>query len=130
MPIYNKNLKPLAAELRKNMTDAERLLWSKVRRKQLKGLQFYQQKIINDYIVDFYCHEEKLVIEIDGGQHYTEEKIKTDIERDQNLKELGLKVLRYSNLDVLKNIEGVLEDIYQKTNPPKSPFAKGGIVED
>ncbi len=64
---YNKSLKQFSRNLRKNMTDAERLLWSRIRRKQLKRLQFYSQKIIGNYIVDFYCPELKLVIEIDGG---------------------------------------------------------------
>ena len=124
MPLYNKNLKPLAAELRKNMTDAERLVWSKVRRKQLRGLQFYKQKILGEYIVDFYCHEANLVIEIDGGQHYTDEKIQSDKIRDKNLNRQGLTVLRYSNLDVLQNIDGVLEDIYQKIIPLNPPLQK------
>ena len=130
MPLYNKKLKPLAAKLRVNMTDAEKLLWLKIRRKQLKGLQFYRQKIIDNYIVDFYCHEAKIVIEIDGGQHYTDEKIQSDKLRDKDLNGRGLTVLRYSNLDVLQNIDGVLEDIFQKTNPPESPFAKGGINDE
>jgi len=70
---YNKRLKSLSRSLRSNMTDAERLLWSKIRRKQLKGLQFYRQKIIGNYIADFYCPELKLVIEVDSGQHYSAE---------------------------------------------------------
>ena len=65
---YNKSLTQLSRNLRRNMTDAERLLWSKIRSKQLKGFQFYRQKIIGNYIVDFYCPKSKLVIEVDGGQ--------------------------------------------------------------
>jgi very-short-patch-repair endonuclease len=64
---FNKRLKILARELRKNMTDAGKLLWSKIRRKQLKGYQFYRQKNIGDYIVDFYCPAGKLIVEVDGG---------------------------------------------------------------
>jgi very-short-patch-repair endonuclease len=109
---YNKNLKNLAGNLRKNMTDAERRLWSKVRRKQLKGYQFYRQKNIGDYIVDFYCPAAKLIVEVDGGQHYSEEKILKDRTRDMFLNDLGFSVLRYSNSDVFKNIEGVVTDIY------------------
>jgi very-short-patch-repair endonuclease len=108
------------------MTDAERLLWSKVSRKQLKGIQFYRQRIIGNYIVDFYCHAAGLVIEIDGGQHYYGEELQDDKVRDGRLASLGLKVLRFSNLDVLQNIEGVLEKIYLNLNPPESPFTKGG----
>jgi len=76
MLLYNTNLKKYSQELRKNMTDAERLLWSKLRVKQLKGLQIYRQRIIGNYIVDFYCPKANLIIEIDGGQHYTDEGIK------------------------------------------------------
>ena len=109
---YNKNLKILARVLRKNMTVAERRLWSKIRRKQLKGYQFYRQKNIGDYIVDFYCPAAKLIVEIDGGQHYSEENIVKDGARDKFLSDLGFRVLRFSNSDVFKNIEGVVEEIY------------------
>ena len=109
---YNKNLKKLARVLRKNMTDAERFLWSKIRRKQLKEFQFYRQKNIGDYIVDFYCPAAKLIVEIDGGQHYSEENIVKDEVRDKFLSDLGFRVLRFSNSDVFKNIEGVVEEIY------------------
>ncbi|HZX14837.1 MAG TPA: DUF559 domain-containing protein [Thermodesulfobacteriota bacterium] len=115
---YNKKLKPLARELRKNMTDAEMLLWSKVRRKQLLGYQFYRQRTIGRYIVDFYCPKTKLVIEIDGGQHYFEEEAEADKLRDSYITNLGLRVLRFTNLDVLGNIEGVLEHIYDNLKSP------------
>ena len=65
---YDKQLKALSQHLRKNMTDAENMLWLKLRRKQLKGHQFYRQKMIGKYIVDFYCPKANLVIEFDGGQ--------------------------------------------------------------
>ena len=102
----------MARVLRKNMTDAERFLWSKIRRKQLKEFQFYRQKNIGDYIVDFYCPAAKLIVEIDGGQHYSEENIVKDEVRDKFLSDLGFRVLRFSNSDVFKNIEGVVEEIY------------------
>ncbi len=108
---YNKRLKAVARELRKNMTDAERFLWGKVRRKQLKGYQFYRQKNIGDFIVDFYCPSANLVIEIDGGQHFTKDGRLKDKARDQYLEGLGLKVLRFSGRDVFKKTEGVLERI-------------------
>ena len=69
---YDKQLKALSQHLRKNMTDAENMVWLKLRRKQLKGYQFYRQKIIRNFIVDFYCPKANLVIELDGGQHYSE----------------------------------------------------------
>jgi len=93
------------------MTDAEISLWSKLRRKQLYGLQFYRQKPVGNYIVDFYCPAAKLVIEIDGGQHYTERGQAQDYERDAFLKDMGLSVLRFSNLDALGNIDGVAAEI-------------------
>jgi len=93
------------------MTDAERLLWFRLRRKQLSGYCFYRQRIIGEYIVDFYCREASLVIEIDGGQHFHGEKKKKDIDRDAFLKGRGLKVLRFNNQQVLKNTESVLEAI-------------------
>jgi very-short-patch-repair endonuclease len=109
---YNKNLKALARELRKNMTDAERLLWSKIRRKQVRGYQFYRQRTIGNYIVDFYCPRAKLVIEVDRGQHYSQEGVEFDKLRDKKLANLGSRVLRLSNMDVLQNIDGVMEYIY------------------
>lgn len=116
---YNKNLKPLARKLRTNMTDAERLIWSKIRRKQIHGVQFYRQKNIGPYIVDFYCPAAKLIVEIDGGQHYEDEGMKKDETRDQYLEKQGLMDLRFSNLDVLKNIDAVVERIceYLKSTP-------------
>lgn len=111
---YNKNLKERSRELRCSMTDAEIALWSKVRRKQLHGLQFHRQKPIGNYIVDFYCPEVWLVVEIDGGQHYTREGERSDANRDAYLQSLGLSVLRFSNLDVLRNMNGVIATIVQE----------------
>ena len=126
---YNKRLKPLSRSLRSKMTDAERLLWSKIRRKQLKGFQFYRQKIIGNYIADFYCPELKLVIEVDGGQHYSAEGRENDHMRDAYMTRAGITVVRFSDRDVLKNLEAVMEGIWKKLslkNPPSSPFFKGG----
>ena len=96
------------------MTNAEILLWSRIKRKQIKETQFYRQKPIGNYITDFYCPKAKLIIEIDGSQHYEEKGIKKDKIRDEYFKSLGLKVLRFTNLDVLKNLNGVLEKIYEE----------------
>jgi very-short-patch-repair endonuclease len=112
MLLYNTNLKKYSQELRKNMTDAEKLLWSKLRKKQLKDKQFYRQRIIGDYIVDFYCPKENLIIEIDGGQHYEEEGLAKDKTRDDYMKAQGFKVLRISDSEVFENFKGVIERIY------------------
>ena len=112
MKPYNKNLKQPSRELRKNMTDAELLLWSRLRKKQVKGVQFYRQKPLGNYIVDFYCPAANLIVEVDGGQHYTDEGKTKDRERDNYLASLDLKVLRFSNSDVLKEIDAVLQVIW------------------
>jgi very-short-patch-repair endonuclease len=109
---YDKQLKALSQHLRKNMTDAENRLWLKLRRKQLKGYQFYRQKIIGKYIVDFYCPKANLVIELDGGQHYSETGKAKDRTRDDVLTEMGIKLLRFSDRDVFENIGGVMEGIW------------------
>ncbi|MBN2010573.1 endonuclease domain-containing protein [candidate division KSB1 bacterium] len=111
---HNPHLKLPARELRTNMTDAERLLWSRIRRKQLKSKQFYRQKVIGNYIVDFYCYDSQLVIEVDGGQHYMEHGKESDESRDAYLIGLGLQVLQFSNSDVLTNIDSVVDSILRE----------------
>ena len=113
MQPYNKNLKKPSRDLRNNMTDAEKCLWSKLRAKQILGLQFYRQKPLLNFIVDFYCPAANLVIECDGGQHFTDEGLEADRVRDEILVELGLVVLRFSNRQVLTEIDGVIELIFQ-----------------
>jgi very-short-patch-repair endonuclease len=123
---FNKELKQLARKLRSNMTDAELLLWSRIRRKQAQRRQFYRQKDIANYIVDFYCPKESLILEIDGGQHYTEEGIKKDKAMNEHLKGLGFTVMHFSDIDVLKNIDGVVEEIYEHLiKSPCPPLKKG-----
>lgn len=109
---YQKHLKHFSRQLRKNMTDAEQTLWAKLRRKQLKGTQFYRQKPIGSYIVDFYCPSKHLVIEIDGGQHYNDVYKPKDKIRDDYLTSLGLKVLRFSDREIFENLDGVLQKIW------------------
>jgi len=118
---FNRKLKPLARNLRRNMTDAEQLIWSKVRRKQISDCQFYRQKNIGNYIVDFYCPKAKLIVEIDGGQHYENHGIKKDLERDQYFQTLGFTVLRFSDIDVLKNVNGVVERIQEHLKLSSDP---------
>ena len=105
----NSKLTPNAKTLRKNMTKEERHLWYDF----LKGLPvtIHRQKVIGNYIVDFYCASAKIVIELDGSQHYEKMGQENDKKRDDYLNTLGIKVLRYSNLDVNKNFEGVCMDI-------------------
>jgi very-short-patch-repair endonuclease len=81
--------------------------------KRINGYQIYRQKIIGNYIVDFYCPAASLVIEVDGGQHYSEEMVEIDRRRDDYLKTKGLKVLRYTDTDVLTNIEGVIQNLLE-----------------
>ena len=111
---YEGRLKDFSKELRTHMTDAEKVLWMKLRRKQLKGYQFYRQKIVGDYIVDFYCPRARLVVEVDGGQHYGLEEIAKDRVRDGCLRAQGLDVLRFSDREVLVEKESVLEKIYTR----------------
>jgi very-short-patch-repair endonuclease len=119
---YNKDLLLRSRELRNNMTDAERSLWSKLRMKQLNGCQFYRQKIIGNYIVDFYCPKAKLVIEVDGSQHYSEEMLEADKQRDGYLRRSAPTVMRFSDLEVLKNINGVIERILEYLESPYFPL--------
>jgi very-short-patch-repair endonuclease len=111
---YNKRIKELARELRHNQTEAENFLWQRVRKRQRKNCRFYRQRIICDYIADFYCPEAKLVIEIDGSQHYSEPGLAKDYRRDRHLTDLGLSVMRFSAKEVFENTEGVLEMIYSR----------------
>ena len=95
------------------MTDAEIVLWNHLRRKQIKGVQFFRQRPIGHYIVDFYAPDVGLVIEVDGGQHFEDEGQEYDAVRDQFLEAHGLKVIRFTNLDVLQNLDGVISEIVE-----------------
>ena len=95
------------------MTDAEKMLWSRLKGKQLKGHQFNRQKPIGSYIVDFYCLPAKLVIEVDGGQHYSPDGKEKDRVRDDYMAQNGLRVLRFSDRDIFENMDGVVETIYR-----------------
>jgi very-short-patch-repair endonuclease len=103
-----------ARRLRKNQTDAEKLLWSILRSRQLLGVKFRRQHSIGPYILDYYCHDYKLCIELDGGQHYTSQGQKEDEARAVFLAKRGVRILRFGNGDVLKNLEGVLLAIVEK----------------
>ncbi len=111
MLLYNTKLKKYSQELRRNMTDVEIRLWTKLRKRQMKGLQFYRQRIIGEYIVDFYCPKADLILELDGGQHFSQEGMEKDRVRDDYLSKRGYKVLRFSDREVFENLEGVIERI-------------------
>lgn len=121
---YRGDLKQTARKLRSNMTDAERLLWSRLRGKQILGVQFYRQKPIGLYVVDFHAPAAKLVVEVDGSQHFEEAAQLKDRKRDIYLESLDLQVLRFDNLQVMKEAEAVLETIHGVVGARmKSPLA-------
>jgi very-short-patch-repair endonuclease len=111
-----RSLTHLARRLRKESTDAEKLLWRYLRRKSLFGLKFRRQEQIGNYIVDFVCYEKKLIIELDGGHHNQDETKINDKRRQKWLESQKFKVIRFWNSEVLKNINGVLQEI--KTQIP------------
>ena len=105
----NSELNHLARELRKNLTKEESLLWNQFLRSY--PMRFRRQYIIGSFIADFYCHQAKLVVELDGSQHYYPEEREKDRERTRYLESQGLMVLRFSNLDVLRHFPAVCEAI-------------------
>ena len=120
MKDYNKQNIPLAKSLRKDMTPWERKLWYLYLRDY--PLRFQQQKAIGNYIVDFYCAKARLIIELDGGGHYTTEQSEKDKHRTKELESMNLRVLRICNLDVDRNFDSVCEyiDMTVKNSLPQS----------
>jgi very-short-patch-repair endonuclease len=120
---YNPNLKELARQLRNGSTKAEIMLWQKLKRKQMYDYDFDRQKPIDNYILDFFSHELKLGIEVDGYSHELIEIQNKDIVKEAKMNEFGITVLRFSDYQVLKEIENVLWAIegyileYEKTHP-------------
>ena len=102
---HNSKIVPFAKELRKNMTKEERHLWYDFLKTY--PVRFLRQKVLGRYIADFYCAKANVVIELDGSQHYEDEDLVNDKKRTEYLEQYGIKVIRISNLDVLKNFEGV-----------------------
>ena len=100
-----------ARRLRRDMSDAERRLWSELRGRRFDGRKFRRQRPVGSYIVDFVCYEPKLVIEIDGGQHGGRAQSEDDRDRARSLNANGFKVIRFWNDEVLQNLDGVLEAI-------------------
>lgn len=106
---YRPDLREKAKQLRKNSTLAEVLLWEEIKGRKL-GTQFHRQVPMLNYIVDFYCHELQLAIEVDGDSH--DEKVEYDQQREQDLKAYGVKFLRFEDIDVKRNIRFVVEEIF------------------
>lgn len=100
-----------ARELRNNLTETERILWNILKEYKLRGFKFRRQHPIANYIADFYCHKAKLIIEIDGGYHNNKEQILIDKERTAYFVEIGLREIRFSNQQILFEIESVLNEI-------------------
>jgi len=98
-------------QLRQSATDAENLLWRHLRGRQLGGCKFRRQHPLSPYVLDFFCEEKRLAIELDGGQHYSTEGIQRDLIRDQWIAEKGIQMLRFSNREVLVELEAVLTRI-------------------
>ena len=123
---YKSGLKPIGRRLRSEMTECERLLWPRLRRKQLNGVQFYRQKPIGSYIVDFYAPTARLVVEVDGPQHQGQIHAQNDAQRDESLKSQGLRVLRFTNLQVLQDLDSVVWVVAEALKSPLPPFTKVG----
>jgi very-short-patch-repair endonuclease len=136
MQAHYRKHQPLARALRKNPTDAERKLWQRLKGKQINNRQFSRQRMLDKYIVDFYCPEIKIIIEVDGGQHYTVKHQEKDQQRDAYFKKQGMRVERFTNLEILREMEAVLKYLHALTRAREStscpPFQGGrpvGIAE-
>lgn len=116
MRIYNQNRqKKLRRNLKQQQSEPEKILWQRLRARQVNNLKFRRQVGIGRYVADFYCPQTKLVIELDGDSHYYERKNREyDAQRDLYMKSLGLKVIRFFNTDIIRNIDGVLAVIVEK----------------
>ena len=124
-PMYfgtNPKIMERAAGLRKESTEAEKILWEKLRRKQVSGLKFRRQHALKYFIADFYCHKAKLVIEVDGGIHNQQQQKERDIARQNIISSWGIKVIRFTNDEVMNEIENVLEKIREATSSVKDSY--------
>lgn len=114
-----------ARSLKKVMTPAENLLWQNLRNRNLNNFKFRRQHPISNFIVDFYCHEIKLVIEVDGAIHFVDDNPEYDKFRTHQLEGFGLKVIRFRNEEVLENMSMVLAEIRKYLTPNPSPWGEG-----
>lgn len=121
--IYNEQkLRERRKGLWRSQTEAEKLLWNKLRGRQVRGLKFYRQFSVGGYILDFFCPQIKLSVELDGGQHAEKENKEYDVVRTDYLNGIGIEVLRFWNNEVIKNIEGVLQVIEERLNSSQPPL--------
>ena len=112
---YNKSeFKQNRKDLRNKMTKAEKLLWEVLKGRKLNGNKFRRQYGVGQYVIDFYCVKKKLAIEADGEVHDCEKSQKYDLERDEFIGNFGIKILRFRNEEIEKNIEGVIERILRE----------------
>lgn len=111
---YNKSSQVImlkARELRKSQTTAEKILWQYIRNRLFKGLKFRRQYVIGMYITDFYCPEKRLIIELDGSIHDESKQIEKDLDRENNLKYLNFNIIRFKNIEIIRNINNVLKKL-------------------
>jgi very-short-patch-repair endonuclease len=101
-----------AKELRREMTPAEKILWKHLKGNRLNGLHFRRQQIVHGYFADFYCHQHELIVEVDGSIHETQQEY--DAEREEYLISLGLRIIRFTNDEIEKNLKGVLHKIVEE----------------
>ena len=111
-------LKERRRELRKNQTDTEKTFWAHVRSRQLHGLKFFRQYSVGPFILDFYCPEKKMAVELDGGHHNDSNNREYDASRTEYLRACGIEVLRFWNNDVLQDVQSVLVKIEERITPP------------
>ncbi|MCF7965400.1 endonuclease domain-containing protein [Methylobacter sp. Wu8] len=119
-------MKELARSLRRNQTDAEQVMWGRLRNRQMLGCKFRRQQVIGSYIADFLCMEPKIIIELDGSQHWEQQEY--DEQRSRYLQSVGYRVLRFWNNEVLQETEAVLEAIRLAVidlSPHPSPLPEG-----
>ena len=126
---YNPKLKEFAKQLRNNSTKAEIILWQKLKRDQMYGYDFHRQKPIDNYILDFFCYELMLGIEVDGYSHEFLEVYEKDLIKEKKMNELGITVLRFSDYQVLKDTENVIRQLLfllkNLRNTPPTPLKRG-----
>ncbi|MCK5839013.1 MAG: endonuclease domain-containing protein [Bacteroidales bacterium] len=116
----NEGTLKTANHLRKNMTEAEKILWNELKNRKVKGLKFRRQHPLHFYIADFYCHEQRLVIEVDGGVHMLEKQKDNDENRTAELERFGIRVIRFTNDQVINSIDEVIQSIsrFVQNDPP------------
>jgi very-short-patch-repair endonuclease len=117
--VYNKiKIKENRRNLRKSQTKEELIFWVQVKDRRFHGYKFRRQYSIGSFIADFYCPRLKLVIEIDGGQHYEDKNIEKDLQRTAYFESLGIKVKRYTNIDIKNNLSGAMDDLLSQIPSP------------